>query len=71
PVFRRLPTYVPLRAGMILGLCYMKIDAPVSANAGIPTPRTSTTGAERSARFVWIARVGGQALGRSCVSSRA
>ena len=48
----------------------MKRDVPVSANAGTLTPRTSTTGAERSARFVRTARVGGQAPGRSCESSR-
>jgi hypothetical protein len=42
---------------------------PVSAYAGILTPHTSTTGAERSARFVRTAGVGGQVPGRSCASS--
>ena len=69
-VFRRLPDCAPLRTDMILRLCYMKIDAPVSVYAGILTPRTGTTGAERSARFVPTARVGGQVAGRSCASSR-
>jgi hypothetical protein len=53
----------------ILSLCCMKKDAPVSAYAGILTARTSTTGAERSARFVRTARVGGQVSGRSCAPS--
>lgn len=70
PVFERLPTCAPLRTGRILRLCYMKIDAPVSVYAGTLTPRTSTTGAERSARFVPTARVGGQVSGRSCASSK-
>ena len=47
----------------MLMLCYVTMDAPVSAYAGIPTPRTSTTGAERSARFVGTAGVGGEASG--------
>jgi hypothetical protein len=50
-------------------LCYTK-DAPVSAYAGILTPRTSTTGAERNARFVPIVRAGGQASGECRASSR-
>ena len=48
----------------MLMLCYMTMDAPASAYAGIPTPRTSTTGAERSARFVRTADAGGAAPGR-------
>jgi hypothetical protein len=65
-----LPTFPPLRTGSILTLCYLKVDAPGSAYAGILTPRTSTTGAEQSARFVQTARVGSEAPGRSCASSR-
>jgi len=48
----------------MLRLCYETIDAPASAYAGILTPRTSTTGAERSARFAWTVGVGGEASGR-------
>ena len=48
----------------MLLLCYVTMDVPVSANAGIPTPRTSTTGAERSARFARTADAGGAAPGR-------
>jgi len=33
--------------GINLGLCYTTTGAPVSANAGILTLRTGTTGAER------------------------
>ena len=54
----------------VLRPCYMKLDAPVSVYAGIRTPRTGTTGAERSARFVPTVHVGGQASGRSGASSR-
>jgi hypothetical protein len=62
-----MPPYI---RGRIPVLCYTK-DAPVSAYAGIPTPRTSTTGAERSARFVPIVRAGGgQASGEFRASSR-
>jgi hypothetical protein len=59
----------PTLSSKILRLCYMN-DAPVSVDAGILTPRTSTTGAARSARFARTARVGGLASGRSCASSR-
>jgi hypothetical protein len=45
----------------MLRLCYLTIDAPVCVYAGILTPRTSTTGAERSARFVRTADVGDEA----------
>jgi hypothetical protein len=48
----------------MLMLCYMAMDAPASAYAGIPTPRTSTTGAERNARFARTADAGGAAAGR-------
>jgi len=48
----------------------MSIDAPACAYAGILTPRTSTTGAERTARFVRTAAAGGHASGRSGASSR-
>jgi len=48
----------------------MTIDAPACAYAGILTPRTSTTGAERSARFVRAAAAGGHASGSSGASSR-
>ena len=48
----------------MLSLCDVTIDAPVSVYAGILTPRTSTTGAERSARFVRTAGAGGEASGR-------
>ena len=53
----------PLSTGNMLKLCHVTIDAPVSACAGILTPRTSTTGAERSARFVRTAGVGGEVSG--------
>jgi len=45
-------------------------DAPVSAYAGILIPRTSTTGAERNARFARTVPVGGEAAGRSCAPSK-
>jgi hypothetical protein len=48
---------------MIHTLCYMKRHPRISAYAGILTPRISTTGAERSARFVRTARAGGHASG--------
>ena len=47
----------------MLMLCYITMGAPASAYAGIPTPRISTTGAERSARFVRTAGAGGVASG--------
>ena len=46
------------------------MDASVFAYAGILTLRTSTTGAERSARFARTARVTGEVPGGSCASSR-
>jgi len=49
----------------------MTIDVPACAYAVIRTPRTSTTGAERSARFVRAAAAGGHASGWSGASSRA
>ena len=55
---------LPLGAGRMLRLWYVTIDAHVSAFAGILTLRTSTTGAERNARFVRTADVGGEASGR-------
>jgi hypothetical protein len=58
------PNFRHLRTGSMLILCYMAIAAPASAYPGIPTPRTSTTGAERSARFVPTAAAGGAAAGR-------
>jgi len=61
--FGCLLTYSPLRTGMIHTLCYMKRHPRISAYAGILTPRISTTGAERSARFVRTARAGGHASG--------
>ena len=48
----------------MLVLCYLTMGASGSAYAGIRTPRTSTTGAERSARFARIAGVGGGASDR-------
>jgi hypothetical protein len=50
--------------------CCITTEAPVSAYAGILTPRTSTTGAERIARFVPTASAGGETTGGSCASSR-
>jgi hypothetical protein len=47
----------------MLMLCYMTMGAPASAYAGIPTPRTSTTGAEQNARFARTAGAGGAASG--------
>ena len=51
-------------------LCHMRRDPHVSAYAGTLTPLTSTTGAERNAHFVRIARAGGRASGRSCAALR-
>jgi hypothetical protein len=48
----------------MLSLCHETIDTPAFAYAGILTPRTGTTGAGRSARFVRIADVGGEISGR-------
>ena len=59
-----------LRMGIILRLCYTTIDPPVFAYAGILTPHTGTTGAERNARFVRIADAGGEGSGGSGASSR-
>ena len=61
PSFIYLP---PLGTGKMLRSCYETTDASVFAYAGILTPRTSTTGAGRSARFVRTARVGGEISGR-------
>jgi hypothetical protein len=64
------------RAGCTPGLeglgrpCYVTIEALVSAGVDILTPHTSTTGAERSARSVRTAGVGGETSGRSCTYSR-
>ena len=46
------------------------MDASVFAYADILTLRTSTTGAERSARFARTARVTGEVPGGSCASSK-
>ena len=59
------PAYPPLPASSILELCHPAKVALVSAYAGILTPRTSTTDAELSARFVRTAVVGGATPGRS------
>jgi hypothetical protein len=59
-----------LGEGNVCRPCHLTEEASVSAPAGIRTPRTSTIGAERNARFARIASIGGQVPGRSRASSR-
>jgi len=56
--------------GIILALCYTTTDPLVFVHAGILTPRTGTTGAEQSARFVRTAGAGGRDSGGSGARSR-